>query len=73
MSELRLETQADIPLSSDDHVLKAMREATKQLGLNFDTSERSDEGPIRLNLLRLKLPSRRQDHEVRDPSCEAVR
>jgi hypothetical protein len=34
-----MEARADAPLSPDDQVLKAMREAAKQLGLKFETIE----------------------------------
>jgi hypothetical protein len=37
--QFRMEARADSPLSPDDQSLKAMREAAKQLGLNFETNE----------------------------------
>jgi len=37
--QFRMETQADILLSPDGQALKAMHEATKQLGLKFETTE----------------------------------
>lgn len=37
--QFRMEARADTPLCPDARALKAMREAAKQLGLNFETNE----------------------------------